>query len=160
MLLSRSAAEQSTDNPVFIKEDEQNKTGSEADLSNSYRDSTKYIAGLNSRQTSLDTTVLSSSIPQSYNVDHEVSRAAKLDKSSTLVTKTVYIKRVCSLLKYKTRNAEGRISGKSSSFWLLFACLIILQEVYQRVIIVAQIVTAIGRPRANLITGQYRRSKK
>jgi hypothetical protein len=115
-LCYRSAAEQFTDNLVFIGEDKQNKTGSEADLSNSYRDSTKSIAGLNSRQTSLDTTILSSSIFQSYNIDYKVSRAAKLDKSSTFVTKTVYVKRVCSLLKYKTRNTEGQISGKSSTF--------------------------------------------
>ena len=60
--LSRSAAEQFTDNPVLIEEDEQNETGSEADLSDSHRDSTKSIAGLNSRQTSLDTTISSSSI--------------------------------------------------------------------------------------------------
>jgi hypothetical protein len=115
-LCCRSAAEQFTDNSVLIGEDKQNKTGSEADLSNSYKDSTKSIAGLNSRQTTLDTTILSSSILQSYNVDYKVSRAAKLDKSSTFVTKTVYIRRVCSLLKHKTRNTERQILGKSSTF--------------------------------------------
>jgi hypothetical protein len=115
-LCRRSAAEQFTDNPVLIGEDEQNKTGSEADLSNSHRDSTKSIAGLNSRQTTLDTTISSSSIPQSHDVDHEVTGAAKLDESSTLVTKTAHVKRVRSLLKRKTRNAEGQISGKSSTF--------------------------------------------
>jgi hypothetical protein len=108
----RSAAEQFADNPVLIREDKQNKTGSEADLSNSYRDSTKSIAGLNSQQTSLDTTILSSSISQSYSINCKINRTAKLDKSSTLVTKIVYIKKVCSLLKYKTRNTERQISGK------------------------------------------------
>ena len=114
--LSRLATKQFIDNPVLIEEDEQNETNSEADLSDSHRDSTKSIAGLNSRQTSLDTTISSSSIPQSYSVDCEVSRAAKLDESSALVTKTAYVKRVCSLLKHMTRNAEGQISGKSSTF--------------------------------------------
>ena len=47
-LCRRSAAEQFTDNLVLIGEDEQNETGSEADLSDSHRDSTKSIAGLNS----------------------------------------------------------------------------------------------------------------
>jgi hypothetical protein len=158
--LSRSAAEQFTDNPVLIKEDEQNETGSKADLSNSHRDSTKSIAGLNSRQTSLDITISSSSIPQSHGVDREVSRAAKLDESSVLVTKAAHVKKVRSLLKRKTGNAEGQISGKSSIFSLLFARLIILQVVYQRVVIVAQIVIAIGRLRANLVTEQHRRSEK
>ena len=111
-LSRRSAAEQFTDNPVLIGEDEQNETSSKADLSDSHRDSTKSIAGLNSRQTTLDTTISSSPI----HVDHEVSRAAKLDESSALVTKTAHVKRVCSLLKRKTRNAEGQISGKSSTF--------------------------------------------
>jgi hypothetical protein len=108
----------------------------------------------------LDTTISSSSISQSYGVDREVNRAAKLDESSALVTKTAYVKRVCSLLKHKTRNAEGQISEKSSNFRLLFACLIILQAVYQRVMIVAQIVTAIGRLRASSMTDQHRRSEK
>jgi hypothetical protein len=89
-----------------------------------------------------------------------VSRAAKLDESSAFVTKAAYVKRVRSLLKHKTGNAEGEISDKSSIFWSLFACLIILQIVYQRVVIVAQIVIAIERLRANLITEQHRRSKK
>ena len=111
-LCCRSAAEQFTDNPVLIGEDEQNETSSKADLSDSHRDSTKSIAGLNSRQTTLDTTISSSPI----HVDHEVSRAAKLDESSAFVTKTAHVKKVRSPLKRKTRNAEGQISGKSSTF--------------------------------------------
>jgi len=125
-LCRRSAAEQFTDNPVLIGEDEQNETGCETDLSDSHGDSTKSIASLNSRRSSLNTTISSSSNPQSHDVDREVRRAAKLYESSAL--KTAHVKRVRSPLKRKTRNAEGQISGKSSIFRLLFARLIIYRQ--------------------------------
>jgi hypothetical protein len=91
-------------------------------ISVTLRNSTKSIVGLNSRQTSLGTTISSSSIPQSYDVDHEVSRVAKLDESSALVTKTAHVKRVQSRLKRKTRNAKGQILSKFFIF-LVVICL-------------------------------------
>ena len=67
---------------------------------------------LDSRQTSLDMTISSSSIPQGYEVDCNVSRAVKMGETEALVTKTECGKMVCRPLKRKTRNAQGRIPGK------------------------------------------------
>ena len=41
-----SPAKQFTDKPILLGKDEQNETGSKADLSDFYADSTKFTAGL------------------------------------------------------------------------------------------------------------------
>jgi len=111
-LCRRSAAKQFIENPVLVGEDEQNNTSSEVDLSDFHTDSTKSTADcLESRQTSLNTTISSSSNPQGTEVDCKVSRAAKLGETEALVGKTACGKRVRRPLKRKARNASGQIPG-------------------------------------------------
>ena len=117
---------------------------------------------MESRQTSLDTAISSSSIPQGYDVDSKVSRTAKLGETNALVSKTARVKTVRRLVKRKTRKAQGH--GKFIILRLLSMHLIILQTVYQRVKIATQIVTARARARAtvtaSLMMGQHRRNEK
>jgi hypothetical protein len=94
---SRSAANQFTDRLILVGEDEQ------ADLSDFHAESTKSIASCSeSRQTSLDTTISSSSKSQNSEVDCKVSTAAEL------------CEKVSSSLKCKTRSIWGGDVGKLS----------------------------------------------
>jgi hypothetical protein len=89
ILRRRSAVKQFTENPILIGEDEQNNTSSKPNLSDFHTDSTRSTAGcLESRQTSLNTTISSSPNPQGTKVDYKVSRAAKLGETDALVAKT------------------------------------------------------------------------
>jgi hypothetical protein len=80
------------------------------DLSDFHADSS--AACLDSRPTGFDTTVSSSSIPQSHGVDCKVNRAAEPGETNALVTKTALVKRVRRPLKRKTRNIQGQSLGK------------------------------------------------
>jgi hypothetical protein len=83
------------------------------DLSEFHTNSTKSTAGcLESRQTSLDTTISSSSNPQSSKADCEESRAAKLRENDTFVTDIAHSKGVSGSLKRKTRSIGGEGPGK------------------------------------------------
>ncbi len=130
-------------------------------LSDFHAHSTKSTTDcLEGRQTSLDTTVSSGPIPQCYEVDGKQSRTAELVENVPL-TKTARIKRVCCLVKCKTRNAQGY--GKFIILRLLSMHLTILQVVYQRLKIAAQIVTAgatVAARAASLTVGQRRRGEK
>jgi hypothetical protein len=81
---------------------------------------------LDSRQTSIETTISSSSIPQSHDVDCKVSRAAEPSEANALVTKIACVKRVRRPLKRKTRNMWEQSPSKFSILSLLFVRLIIL----------------------------------
>ena len=75
------------------------------DLSDFHTNSTKSTIGcLESRQTSLNTTISSSSNPQSSKADYKGSRVAKLCENDTFVTEKAHSKRVSGLLKRKTRS--------------------------------------------------------
>jgi hypothetical protein len=82
-------------------------TSSKANLSNFHVHSTKSAIGcLESRQTSLDTTISSSSISQGYNVNSKESVIAELVETNALLTKTAHVKIVCRSVKRKARNIE------------------------------------------------------
>jgi hypothetical protein len=86
-----------------VREDKQNDISSEADLSDFHIESTKSTAScLESRQTSLDTTISSSSKPQNSEVDCKVSKAAEM------------CERVRGSLKRKKRSIWGEDLGKLS----------------------------------------------
>jgi hypothetical protein len=109
----RLSANQFTDSPILIEKDGQNETSSKADLSDPYIGNTKStIVCLNSQQTSFDTTISSSSVFRSYDIDCKGSRAAKLGEIKVHMTKTICVKRVRCPLKRKTMNTYKQILSK------------------------------------------------